>query len=58
MEAVTLENYKRSAPRKAEILAFEIRRTKKVAVSDSRGIARVAYLGKLMNIGSGGARKL
>ena len=50
-------NYKRSAPEIAGKLACAIGRAKKVAVSKSREIGRVAYLGLIMNIGSGRARK-
>ena len=57
MEAVECENYKRSAPGKVEILACTIALVKKVAVSKSREIARVAYLGQITNIGSCCARK-
>ena len=42
----------------AGILVCAIGRVKKVAVSESRGIVRVAYLGQIMNIGIGRARKL
>ena len=39
------------------ILACAIVRAKKVAVSESREIARVAYLAQITNIGSGRGRK-
>ena len=58
MEAIASENYKRSALGRAEILAYAIARVKKVAVSESREIARVAYLGQITNVGNGRARKL
>ena len=48
---VVRENYKRSTPGRAEILACAIGRTKKFVVSELRGIAQVAYLGQIMNIG-------
>ena len=40
------------------ILACEIARTKKVTVSESREIIRIAYLGQILIIGSGRMRKL
>ena len=40
---VAHENYERSAPGKAWILACAIARTKEVVVSELREIARVAY---------------
>ena len=52
------ENYKTSAIRMAEILACEIGLVKKVDVSESREITRVAYLGQITNIGNGCAQKL
>ena len=55
MDVVASENYKRSAPERAGMLVCAIRRTKKVAVSESREIASVAYLGQITNIGSGRA---
>ena len=55
---VARENYKRSAPRRAEILACAISYSKQVAVSESCELARVAYLSQITNIGSGCARKL
>ena len=58
MEVVACENYKRSALRRAGILACTISYSKKVAVSKSREIARVAYSGRITNIGSSCARKL
>ena len=58
MEVVTHENYKRSAPKWAGILACTIAPAKKVVMSESREIARVAYLAQIMVIGSGRARKL
>ena len=54
MEAVARKNFKRGTPRRTEIVAC----AKMVAVSESREIARVAYLGKIINIGSDRARKL
>ena len=53
-----LENYDRSALVRAEILVRAIGRTKKIAVSESREIARVAYLGEITNIESSRAQKL
>ena len=58
MESVGGENYKRSAPERVGILACARSYRKKVAVSDSREIARIAYLGKITNIGSSHTRKL
>ena len=58
MEVVAHENYQRSAPERAGILPCVIDRMKKVAVSKSREIARVAYLRQITMIGSGCARKL
>ena len=58
MEAVAHENYKRRTPGVAGILAYAISYSKKGAVSESREIVRVAYLGKIMNIGSSRTRKL
>ena len=52
------ENYKRSAPVRAGILASTISYSIKVAVSKSHEIARVAYLGRITNIGSNRAGKL
>ena len=52
------ENYNRSALGRVGILAFVIRRAKKVAVSESCEIARVDYLGQITNIGSSHVRKL
>ena len=52
------ENFKRSAPRLSRILASKIGCAKKVAVSESREIVRVAYLGQITNIGSGRGGKL
>ena len=52
MEVVARVNYRRSGPRKARILACTINNLKKVAVSESREIARVACLGQITNIGS------
>ena len=45
--------FKRSALRRAEILAYVIARAKKIAVLESRKIARVAYSGQITIIGSG-----
>ena len=56
MKAVVREKYKRSAPGKARILACVINYSKKVAVSKSREITRVAYLGQITNIRSGRAQ--
>ena len=58
MEAVVHENCKRCAPERAGILACVIGHGKDVAVSELYEIAWVAYLGQIMNIGSGRARKL
>ena len=58
MEAIARENFKRSAIGRARILACTIERSKKDAAAESRGIARVAYLGQIMNIGSGRAKKI
>ena len=55
---VARENYKGSSPWRAGILASSIARVKKVAVSESLEIARVAYVGQITNIGSGRAQKL
>ena len=52
------ENYKRRAPKSSVILACTIVRVKKLAVSESREIVQVAYLGKLTIIRSDRARKL
>ena len=52
------ENYNRSAPGRDGILAFANGRETKVAVSKLREIAQVAFLGLIMNIESGRARKL
>ena len=52
MEAVAHENYKRSAPGRAGILACAIGRANEVTVSELREIARVAYLGQITNIGA------
>ena len=51
--SVYRENYKRSDPGRAGILACRIARVKKVAVSKSREIVREEYLGHITNIGSG-----
>ena len=51
MEAVARENYKRIAPGWAGILACTIGRAKKVVLSESHGIALVAYLGQITNMG-------
>ena len=51
------ENYKKSAPWRARILACAIARTKMDAVSESREMALIALIGQIMNIGSGRARK-
>ena len=53
MDAVASKNNNRSAPWRARILAYAINYTKKVAVTKSREIARVAYLGQITNIGCG-----
>ena len=58
MKAVACENYKMSALGKARILACTIGRAKKGAVTKSRKIALVAYLGQIMSIGSARAQKL
>ena len=58
LEVVARENFKRSTPGKAGILASVIARAKMVVVPESREIAQVAYLGQIMNIGSGRTRKL
>ena len=58
MDAVARENYKRSALGRVGILARVIGRAKKVAVSESCEIARVAYLGQITTIGSDYAQKL
>ena len=55
---VTSENSKRSTLRRFGILACAIGHAKKVAVSESREIAPVAYLGQITNIGSGRVGKL
>ena len=55
LKAVAPENYKRSVPERAGILAHAIPHEKRVAVSELREIARVAYLGQITNIGSGRA---
>ena len=47
-----------SAPEWTEILEWVIGCAKMVAVSESRGIALVAYLGQITNIGSGRVQKL
>ena len=52
------ENYKRRAFERTWILACPIGHAKKVAVAESCEIARVAYLGQIINIGSGRAQKL
>ena len=52
-EAVTRENYKRSAPERAAILECVIAHAKKFAVSKSRKVIQVAYLDQISNIGSG-----
>ena len=53
LDAVARENYKSSALGTAGILACAIGRTKEVAFSESREIARVAYLGQITIIGNG-----
>ena len=40
---VARENYKRSAPKGARILAYAISYMKKVAITESREIAQVAF---------------
>ena len=57
MKAVARENYRRSAPRRAGILACAIGPAKKIAVSESREISWIASLGQITIIGSGCARK-
>ena len=57
LEAVTLENYRRSALGRAGILASVIARAKKVALLELRKNARVAFLGQIMNIGGRHGRK-
>ena len=52
------ENYKKSAPGRTGILACVIGRTKKVAASESREIALVAYFGQITIIRSGRTQKL
>ena len=52
LEVVARENFKRSVPGGSRILARAIARTKRVAVSELRKIARVAYLGQITIIGS------
>ena len=47
MEAVTRENYKWSAPTRIGILAWATVRAKKVVISVSCEIARVAILGQI-----------
>ena len=47
------ENDKSSTPGRAGILARAMGCAKNVAISESREIARVAYLGQITNIGSG-----
>ena len=49
------ENYKRSAPERAGILACAIARAKNFTISKLHEIAQVAYLGQITNIGSGRA---
>ena len=56
MKAVVSENNKGCAPRRNGILPCAIGRAKKVAVSESREITWVAYLGQITNIGSSRAR--
>ena len=58
MEVVARENYKRRAPDRAGIFACAIARAKKVAVSQSREIKWVAYLGQMRNIGCDHTGKL
>ena len=58
METVAHENSKRNAPERARILACAIGRAKEAAISESRVIARVAYLCEIKNIGSDHSRKL
>ena len=58
MKTVARENYKRSAPERTGILVCAIAQAKKVAVSESHEITRLAYLGEITNIGGGRARKL
>ena len=58
LEAVVRENFKRSSPGRAGILACVISYSKNDAVSESSEIARLAYLCQITNIGSGCARKL
>ena len=53
IESGACKNYKRSALGRARILASVISYSKKVTVSESREIARVAYLGKITIIGCG-----
>ena len=50
LEAVVRENYKMSAPGMTGILVCAIRYLKKVAVSESREITRVAYMLQITNI--------
>ena len=47
------ENYKWSDPERIGILAYAIGHAKRVAVSESVEITRVAYLGQITNIRSG-----
>ena len=58
LDAVARENYKTSAPGTADILPCAISYLQKVAISESREIARVEYLGQKTNIRSGWVRKL
>ena len=53
---VTCENYKRTAPGGAGILAWAIGRTKMVVVSESHEIALVEYLEQITSIRCGRAR--
>ena len=55
---VVHENYKKSTPGRAGILASAIQRVKKVAVLESREIAWVEYLRQIRNIRGGRVRKL
>ena len=55
---VARENYERSASVSVRILACKISNYKMGAVTESREIARIAYLGQITNIGSGRVQKL
>ena len=57
-EIAWVANYKMSSPGTAGVLACAICYSKKIAVSQSREIGRVAHLGQITNIGSGRGRKL